>query len=80
MSNFAWYLCDCCAAHGSCSAALLDESSGKGRDEYDWANYPIGVVRMTEDAGHAEEHECDIVFCAHFQTVRGCPPQSPSKC
>ena len=31
-------------------------------DAYGWANYPIGVVRMMEDAGHAAAHGFDIVL------------------
>lgn len=29
---------------------------------YDWANYPLGVVRMLEEAGYAASHGFDIVF------------------
>ena len=31
-------------------------------DAYGWANYPIGVVRMMEDAGHRAAHGFDIVL------------------
>ncbi len=31
-------------------------------DAYGWANYPIGVVRVMEDAGHRAAHGFDIVL------------------
>ena len=31
-------------------------------DAYGWANYPIGVVRVMEDAGHRAAHGLDIVL------------------
>ena len=31
-------------------------------DAYGWANYPIGVVRVMEDAGHRAAHGSDIVL------------------
>ncbi|MBF1685859.1 MAG: galactokinase [Selenomonas sp.] len=31
-------------------------------DAYGWANYPIGVVRVMEDAGHQAAHGFDIVL------------------
>ena len=31
-------------------------------DSYGWANYPIGVVRVMEDAGHRAAHGFDIVL------------------
>ena len=31
-------------------------------DAYGWANYPIGVVRVMEDAGHRAPHGFDIVL------------------
>ncbi|WP_298591798.1 galactokinase family protein, partial [uncultured Mitsuokella sp.] len=32
------------------------------KEEYDWANYPIGVVRMMEKAGFPAKHGVDVVF------------------
>ena len=31
-------------------------------DAYGWANYPVGVVRVMEDAGHRAAHGLDIVL------------------
>ena len=40
-------------------------------DAYDWANYPIGVVRMMEDAGHAAAHGFDILFYGNLPNGAG---------
>jgi len=40
-------------------------------DAYGWANYPIGVVRMMEDAGHAAAHGFDILFYGNLPNGAG---------
>ena len=32
------------------------------KEEYDWANYPIGVVHMLGEAGFSAKHGVDVVF------------------
>jgi len=40
-------------------------------ERYDWGNYPMGVIRMFEDAGHKADHGFDIVFYGNLPNGAG---------